>query len=125
MSIIDMKAFSQVAKKDFEFTREVRYLNGVIKVGIGDDQYDLKFIDGKLQSIDDSRMPDSECKIVIRGTKEHWENMLQKYPKPFYQCLQSTAVKHGLHLSDTNETFAYLPAMNRMVQLMRQERNRR
>ena len=125
MSLIDMKAFSEVAKKDPEFTREMRYLDGTVKVGIGGDEYDLKFIEGKLHSIDVAQIPDSECKIVIRGTKEHWENMLQKYPKPFYQCLQSTAVKHNLHLSDTNETFAYLPALNRMLQLMRQEYNRR
>ena len=49
--------------------------------------------------------------------------MLAQTPKPFYQCLQSTAVKHRLFISDSNETFAYLPALNRMLALMRQEFN--
>jgi hypothetical protein len=49
--------------------------------------------------------------------------MLQGYPVPFYQCLQTAAVKHGLELSTTYETFAYLPALNRLVQLLRARRN--
>ncbi len=41
---------------------------------------------------------------------------------PLYQCLQTTSVKHGMHLSTTNETFAYLPALNRLVALLRVEK---
>ena len=37
MSLVDMKAFEDVARKDFEFTRETRYLSGSIKVGIAGD----------------------------------------------------------------------------------------
>ena len=36
--------------------------------------------------------------------------------------LAMSAVKHGLQLSTTNETFAYLPALNRLVQLLRARR---
>jgi hypothetical protein len=124
MAFIDMKSFSEVAKKDFEFTREFRYMNGIVKICMADDEYELKFVEGELQSVDSKQTPDADCKIVIKGTSEHWENMLQEYPKPFYQCLQSTAVRHGLQISDTNEAFAYLPALNRMTQLMRKEYNR-
>ena len=120
MSLVDMKALEERARKDFEFTRETRYFNGAIKLGIADEDYLLTFEDGKLEGVSKGSLPDADCKIVIRGTKEHWTNLLAWKPKPFYQCLQSSAVKHGLQISDTNETFAYLPALNRMTTLMRQ-----
>lgn len=123
MSLVDMKTIAEVARSDPEFTRETRYLNGIVKFGVADEEYLLRFDNGKLISAELGTIPDSECRIVVRGTREHWLAMLEKYPKPFYQCLQSTAVKHGLQLSDLNETFAYLPALNRMTTLMRQTYN--
>jgi hypothetical protein len=50
--------------------------------------------------------------------------MLEPLPKPFYQCMQSTAVKHDLYMNVSNETFAYLPALNRLMQMMRSEFNK-
>ena len=124
MSLIGMKAVVEAARKDPEFTRETRYLNGIVKLGVAGEDHLLDFKDGKLVSVDAKMAPDDACKIVVKGTKEHWENLLARFPKPFYQCLQSTAVKHQLVLSDTNETFAYLPALNRLTQLMRNQYNK-
>jgi hypothetical protein len=115
-----MNAFRAAAESDPEFRRETRYLKGAVKVGIADDTYVLHFENGKLVQLGTDDTPDNQCKIVIKGTHEHWINMLAEKPKPFFQCLQSTAVRHGLTLSDTNETFAYLPALNRMMVLMRE-----
>lgn len=72
--------------------------------------------------VEEATYDDDKCKIVIRGTDEQWDALLQQKPLPFYQCLQSSNIKHGLHLSNTNETFAYLPALNRMTTLMRNAR---
>ena len=83
----------------------------------------LHFEAGKLTRIGGDDTKDGDCKIVIKGTRDHWVNLLADKPRPFYQCLQSTAVRHGLAISDTNETFAYLPALNRMTTLMRQTYN--
>jgi len=112
------------AKADPEFTKETRYLNGAVKIGIADEEHVLRFADGKLVSIDAEKIPDASCKIFVKGTQDHWTNMLAKFPKPFYQCIQSTAVKHQLKISDTNETYAYLPALNRLMQLMRSVYNK-
>jgi len=120
MPLVDMNALEGKARSDFEFTRETRYFDGAMKIGMAGEDYLLRFQDGKLLGIERQSLPDDDCKIVIDGTEEHWTNLLADKPKPFYQCLQSTAVKHGLKISDTNETFAYLPALNRMVTLMRQ-----
>lgn len=124
MSLIDLRVVMEAAKVDPEFTRETRYLNGAVKVGIAGEEYVLRFVDGKLVSIGTEKIPDADCKIFVKGTQEHWTNLLAKFPKPFYQCIQSTAVKHQLKISDTNETYAYLPALNRLTQLMRSEYNR-
>ena len=124
MALIDMNFFRDVAEKDPEFRRETRYLHGAVKVGIADDTYVLHFDNGKLALLSGDEKSDADCKIVVKGTRDHWINMLADKPKPFYQCLQSTAVRHGLKISDSNETFAYLPALNRMMVLMRQTYNK-
>ena len=120
--IIDLRRFEELARADFEFRRETRYLNGVLKVDLPANSLALKFADGALISIDETKMPDEECRIVVRGDAEQWQALLEDKPLPFYQCLQSANIKHGLHLSNTNETFAYLPALNRMTTLMRQSK---
>jgi hypothetical protein len=120
MPLVDMEAVRAVAVSDPEFRRETRYLNGAVKLKVADDTHVLHFKDGSISGLTGDNTPDEQCKIVIKGTRDHWVNLLAEKPKPFYQCLQSTAVKHGLSISDTNETFAYLPALNRMTVLMRQ-----
>jgi hypothetical protein len=123
MSIVDMQKVATKAKSDPEFKRETRYLNGIVKVHIGPDINLLHFDNGTLLHVANTDLPDEQCKIVVRGTNEQWTELLAELPKPFYQCLQSTAVKHNLHLSNTNETFAYLPALNRLTVLMRNTHN--
>jgi len=51
--------------------------------------------------------------------------LLELKPKPFYQCIQSAAVKHGMTITDSNESFAYLPGLNRMTTLLRHLKNGR
>jgi hypothetical protein len=117
---LDLEKFAELAKADFEFVRETRYLTGVIKLGLPDHTVGLEFKDGVMLDIRYDPPTDEVCKIVIKASAEQWDSLLAEKPKPFYQCLQSANVKHGLELSSTNETFAYLPALNRMTTLMRQ-----
>lgn len=123
MADIDIAATIQRAMDDPEFSRETRFFDGAMKIAVDAKETVVRFRDGRLISAAVTEVPDSDCKIIIRGTEEHWEKMLARYPVPFYQCLQTTSVKHGLQLSTTNETFAYLPALNRLIQILRSERN--
>ena len=109
---------------DPEYSRETRYLNGLVKIEIDEVPQILSYTDGKLNSVSLDNKEDSECKIIVRGDKNTWLNMLEPLPKPFYQCMQSTAVKHDLYMNVSNETFAYLPALNRLMQMMRSEFNK-
>jgi len=123
---LDQKAFLDAARADFEFTRETRYLTGVIRVDFGDQSWAMSFANGAFAGITDgTKLPDAECTIIVAGTPEQWDALLEVKPKPFYQCLQSAAVKHGMSLNVANETFAYLPALNRMTTLLRQLKNGR
>jgi len=123
---LNQSAFLEVARGDFEFKRETRYLTGVIKLDFGESAWAMTFEEGALTGIaDGKKVPDTSCKIVVGGTSEQWDALLELKPKPFYQCIQSAAVKHGMKISDTNESFAYLPGLNRMTTLLRQIKNGR
>lgn len=124
MSFINLKKIATEAMSDPEFSREMRYFTGKVKLAIAEEETILEFDDGKLVAADVKYVDDSECKIFVKGDKNHWENMLAPYPVPFFQCFQTANVKHGLVLSCSNETFAYLPALNRLLQITRNEHNK-
>ena len=69
---LSKEAFADLARDDFEFTRETRYLDGTIKLEIGDDDWALNFKDGELVSVSDT--PAGEVKVVVGGKSEHWRN---------------------------------------------------
>ncbi|GGO76349.1 hypothetical protein GCM10011348_03340 [Marinobacterium nitratireducens] len=125
MSIkINKQSFLDAAKSDFEFTRETRYLTGIIRLDLGSDSWALTFANGEFVGVADGlNIPDEEAKVIVGGTEEQWSALLEVKPKPFYQCIQSAAVKHGMRINVANETFAYLPALNRMTTLLRQLNN--
>lgn len=120
--LVDLASIARRGMEDPEFSRETRFLDGRMKIDLAGHPTVLEFADGSLVGTA-TDVPDEDCKIVVRGDEEQWTNLLERYPKPFYQCLQTTAVKHGLYMSTTNETFAYLPALNRLVVLMREARS--
>ncbi|MEM6460330.1 MAG: hypothetical protein AAF724_00275 [Pseudomonadota bacterium] len=123
---LDRGSFETLARADFEFSRETRYLTGTIKLDFGNDLWALNFEDGALIEVGDGAgVDDSDCKIIVGGTSDQWDALLAPKPKPFFQCIQSAAVKHGMRISDSNETFAYLPGLNRMTTLLRQLKNGR
>ncbi len=116
--MIDIKAFQESAAEDPEFVREMRYYDGSIRLAIGDDEaYVLTFQGGKMKAGTAADCAGSA--IFIEGSRAQWAAMLEPFPKPFFHSLQSSAVRHGVKLSTSDVTFAYLPALNRMMQLLR------
>jgi hypothetical protein len=91
---------------------------------IGDGEDAFTFADGQLQP-GIGHPADDDCEIVVRGTQDQWDQVLAEYPVPFYQCLQTASVRHGLYLNNTNELFAYLPALNRLTTLLRLANNKK
>ena len=118
-----MHDFAQVlqsATKDFEFNREMRYYTGKLHVAIGDKAWLASYDDGKLLTVEPSGTDPKDAAIWIKGTDEQWKDMTARYPRPFFQSLQSSSAKHGVLLSNTHQLYAYLPALNRLMQIFRQ-----
>jgi hypothetical protein len=116
MPVINFSEFMQAAASDPEFVRAMRYFNGSISLLVGqEEQHALHFAEGIMQQA----APPNSATIEVSGTAEQWQRLLEERPRPFFQCLQSAAVKHGMGLAGGDAVFAYLPALNRMVQLMR------
>jgi hypothetical protein len=108
------------AAEDFEFSREMRYYTGKFHVRIGDTAWLAAYEDGKLTGVATSDPDPADAAIWIKGTSEQWEDMTAAYPRPFFQSLQSSSAKHGVQLSNTHQLYAYLPALNRLMQIFRQ-----
>ena len=118
MPLINIKKFLESAAMDSEFKREMRYFDGSIRLGVGDDEsHVLTFRDGVMTA--GTGTAGTNAGIFVEGSEAQWAAMLEPLPRPFFQSLQSSAVRHGVKLSATDVTFAYLPGLNRMMQLLR------
>ena len=116
----DFAQVLQTATEDFEFNREMRYYTGKLHVGIGDSAWLASYDDGKLLTVEPSGTDPQDAAIWIKGTDEQWQDMTAEHPRPFFQSLQSSSAKHGVLLSNTHQLYAYLPALNRLMQIFRQ-----
>ncbi|MFE7630227.1 hypothetical protein [Kocuria sp. NPDC057446] len=118
-----MRDFADVlhhATEDFEFSREMRYYTGKLHVTIGDQAWLAVYDDGRLLSVAVADIDPQDAAIAIFGTRQQWEEMTAEHPRPFFQSLQSSSIKHGVQLSNTDQFYAYLPALNRLMQIFRQ-----
>lgn len=115
---LNLESVCEYARNDFEFTREMRFFSGSICIQIGQKANAMFFENGKFLELKEVENGD-DCTIVISGDESIWEEMLKKVPRPFYQCLQTTQVKHGLYITTNTITYAYLPALNRLLQIMK------
>lgn len=118
-----MRDFTEVmlrANDDFEFRREMRYYTGKLHVAIGDHAWLAHYDDGHMESLESAETDPGDAAISIVGTREQWEEMTALHCRPFYQSLQSSSIKHGVQLSNTHQFYAYLPAMNRLLQIFRE-----
>ena len=116
----DFAAVLHRANPDFEFAREMRYYTGRLHVTIGEQAWEAEYNDGNLISVGEAQTEPNDAALSIAGSAEQWAAMTEQYPPPFYQSLQSSSIKHGVQLSNTDQLFAYLPALNRLMQIFRQ-----
>ena len=120
---IDINKYFSLASQDPEFNREIRYYDGTVKLIMGDDVYHLIIKEGKLLMITDTLSKECPADTIFDGNDDQWGNLLAKVPKPFYQCLQTTCVRHGMEMRNDVKSLAYLPAWNRMTKMLREMLN--
>ena len=116
---LNIKKFYDTLTTDPEFNKEIRYLNKDVKLVIGDKVYLIIVREGKVLYIDDTCSEKVPASIEFRGTEDQWERLTARAPRPFYQVIETACVKHGMKMTENVETFAYLPAWNRMIYIMR------
>ena len=128
-----LEAYLRETAKDMElvfiYNREYQKTNNIYslflakieleKMNMGEDSYLMLFHDGKPVSATDDVSPYATVTVEMTGTDDMWEHLLAAKPVPYYQCLQTTCVKHGMKMTNNAQTLAYLPAWNRMVFVLR------
>ena len=117
---IDLDAFREGVNKDPEFAHTARYWDARIRLGIGEDATLLSIRDGSLDDVREYRIEDS-CELDISAPLSDWEQFLQPKPRPMYHSLYAVTFHHDFKITgNLTDAWAYIQALNRMFDIMRQ-----
>ena len=118
-----MERLRSCLNHDPEFELAARFMSHNIRLGVGESECIVKVSDGIVTEI--KLPPFSEpCDFSIEGPSQSWENLLEPVPPPFYNSLFAGLQRGNFRLTgDLEVAYAYLWAMNRMVDIMRQLQN--
>ena len=107
--------------QDTEFKLAARYMSENILLEADDSRCIIKVRDGVVMEIKLDPPSDVHWSFSIKATAESWEKLLQFSPPPFYTGLNAGLIRGILQITGNVEVaFAYLWAMNRMLDIMRQ-----
>jgi hypothetical protein len=113
-------ALRQALNDDPEFRYSARYWDASLRLGIGDQPLHLTVEDGRVEAIRPWQAGDSSD-LGIDASREEWEELLAPLPRPFYQSLYGATVHHGFTLAGEDvEIYAYMAAVTRLIEVMRQ-----
>jgi hypothetical protein len=111
--------------QDAEFKLAARYMSEDILLEADDSRCIVKVRDGVVMEIKIDPPSDTHWSFSIKATAESWDKLLQSSPPPFYTGLNAGLIRGILQITDNVEVaFAYLWAMNRMLDVMRQPQNK-
>ncbi len=112
-------ALRQALNDDPEFRYNARYWDASLRLGIGDQRLCVRIANGNVEAIRPWESDDPSDIGVDAATAE-WEQLLAPVPRPFYQSLYAATLHHGFTLTgDEVETFAYMAALIRLLDVMR------
>lgn len=116
----DREAFREILNTDGEFSVTSEFWNADLRLGLGDFRSILKIRDGVVQEI-------RECAEIeptdldVSGPEEEWRKALEPVPAPYYHHIFSAVCFHDISWTgDVEGGMAYLGALNRMVDLLRE-----
>lgn len=117
---IDLEGFHQDLNKDPEFAHSARYWDSRMRLGMGEETLLLIIRDGRLQQIREYRIEDS-CDVDITAPMSDWEKFLLAEPPPMYHSLYAVTFHHDFKITgNLNDTWAYMQALIRLFNVMRQ-----
>jgi hypothetical protein len=105
--------------EDFEFRHAARYWDASVRLGVGDQPLCVRIVGGEVAEIRPWATADS-LDVGIDAPAQEWEKLLAPVPRPFYQSLFAAAAHHEVVLSgDPMESYAYMAALTRMLDVIR------
>lgn len=109
---------------DPEFKIIGRYMTVNIVMEFGNDKRLFKVREGDLKEIVPALSMIDPIDIYIRGREEFWEKFLLPVPPPRFQSMRAATNAGNCEISGNSELYsAYFPAINRMVNMMRELQN--
>jgi hypothetical protein len=92
-----------------------------ILLEVDDSRCMVKVRDGVVTEIKRDPPPNDPWSFSIKATAESWDKLLKSSPPPFYTGLNAGMIRGNLQiLGNVEAAFAYLWALNRMLDVMRQ-----
>ena len=118
---LDLGVLKHELRDDEEFNLHRKHFDAKIRVVIGETQsFQLIIRSDNDVVIDPVVTPFDGFDIQLLGTEEHWSNMLEPNPPPFYQDFYPAMVHHGFRIEgDMEMIYAFLPAIRRLGDLFR------
>ena len=116
----DREKFRDILNNDGEFSVQSEFWDTDLHLGLGDFRSLLKIRDGRVDEIRETKEIE-QSDIVISGPESEWKKALEKVPEPYYHHIFSTVCFHDVSWGgDVESAMAYLGALNRMVDLLRE-----
>ena len=110
---------------DTEFKLAARFMSEDVLFEVDGSWCIVKIHDGVVTEIKLAPPSDDHWSFSIKATAESWDKLLQSSPPPFYTGLNAGMMRGNLQIIGNMEiAFAYLWAMNRMLDVMREQQNK-
>jgi hypothetical protein len=116
-----LERLRQDINQDAEFKLAARYMSEDILLEVDNSRCIVKVHDGAIQEINPDPFSNEHWSFGIKATSGSWDKLLQSSPPPFYTGLNAAMMRGNLQITGHIEAaFAYLWAMNRMLDIMKQ-----
>ena len=124
-ALFDEEAFRRGLEDDAELALGAKFLDGAIRVRFGERAMLVGFRDGKLAELREASPFDSSF-LDVSAPESEWREFLKPVPPPFYHHIFPAVLCHRFDWSgDLEKAFAYMPALNRMFDILRAAANGR
>jgi hypothetical protein len=109
-----------VINNDAEFKLAARFMSEDVLLEVDESRCIVKVEEGVVREIKLDPSSGDHWSFSIKATAESWGKLLQSSPPPFYTGLNAGMMRGNLQIiGDTEVAFAYLWAMNRMLDVMK------
>jgi hypothetical protein len=116
-----VEALRRTINTDPEFKLAARYMSEDVLLEAGDDRCLIRVREGQVPEIKINPPVSEHGKIGIKAMSESWGKLLQASPSPSYTGLNAGMMRGHLQISGNMElAFAYLWALNRLLDIMKQ-----